>query len=74
MIPTTISWLLWLVVKLNIVIAILYVIKLVIAKLISATVNWLYDYWEEHPMMYTILWALFSVTFVATVILIWISL
>lgn len=71
MIPTTLWWILRLVVKIDIAIAIFYLIKLCAARVISSTVCGFYDITEKHPVVLKVCAAIFSISFIGLVVFAW---
>lgn len=65
MIPTSIPWLVRLIIKISIAFAILYLVRLAVAKVTSSTVNGLYDAQKKHPavinIVAVIVWAIIVV-------------
>ena len=73
MIPTTIPWLVRLIVKISIAFAILYLVRLAVAKVTSSTVNGLYDAQKKHPAVINIV-AVIVWTIIVVITVVWFNL
>ncbi len=73
MIPTSIPWLVRLIIKISIAFAILYLVRLVVAKTTSSTVNGLYDAQKKHPAVINIV-AIIIWVIIVTVSIVWFNL